>query len=229
MIQDQVGIYNIALAAVGVQSRVQTPTETSSEAEQCSLWYDSVRDMVLRSAPWAPARSVARLALLTERDFTRDWQIGDPDPNWRYMYALPSDCLRPRFLQSYAKFELGVSADNKRMLLTDAPSALLIYTKQQTRVDLWDVDLQHAIGFALGAHIALKLTGKPTRVQLAAQQALEKVLAARVAGANEAQFRLDTTPEWLVARGYGEVEPAPRYIYPNGDFVVNGAVLSGTA
>lgn len=217
-----VDIYNWALAAVGNSSRVQAPDEASNEAEVCSLYYENVRDQVLRSAPWNCARRFRRLGQVATQDNEDAWVETDPAPGWLYAYSLPSDHLWPRYISNYSRFELGLSSTDQRVLYSNDATPILCYTKRLTQVDLWDADLQAAIGYALGAHIAMKLTGSESRVRVVAGQAVDKILAARQASANAGNFHLESTPEWLTARGYGGVAPTSPFVYPSADFTVAG-------
>lgn len=217
-----VDIYNWALAALGSRSRIQSPTEASVEAEKCSLFYDNVRDQVLRSAPWDCARAYKRLAQSAERDDGLDWVATDPAPGWRYAYALPSDFIWPRFISTFAKFEMGISSTNQRVIYTNDQSPILCYTKRQTRVDLWDADLAAAISFALGAHICASITGSNDKIRLVTGQAIDKILSARQNAANAPDFQLETVPEWLLARGYAGASPTTQFIYPSAEFSFGG-------
>lgn len=226
MATDVVSVYNMALAAVGTRARVQSISEVSPEAEQCSLWYEEVRDLVLRTAPWNSASAYRRLALSSERNSDAPWVPNDPAPGWRFAYAIPSDLLAPRYLTGYAQFELGVNSLDQKVLYTNADQALLRYTKRQTRPDIWDVDLRSAIAFALAAHIAAKLTGSTDKVRLVTAQAIDKIMQARQASANEVQFQNDSVPEWIAARGYGGTAPVTPFIYPFAEFSYGGLSTS---
>lgn len=216
-----VDIYNWALAAIGNSARVQQPFEASDEAEACTLYYSNVRDQVLRSAPWDCAKTFMRLAQTSARG-DAPWVVTDPAPGWSYGFALPSDFLWPRYISSYARFELGVNSGNQKVLYTNTPDPILCYTKRQDRVDLWDPDLQAAVGYALGAHICMKLTGSESKTKLVTAQAIDKILAARSAAANAPQFELESVPEWLVARGYGGIAPTSPFIFPSAEFTLVG-------
>lgn len=218
-----VDIYNWALAALGSASRVQSPTEASNEAEACTLFYENVRDQILRSAPWDCARAYKRLAQNAERVDDEAWVATDPAPGWRYAFSLPSDFIWPRFLSTYARFEIGVTSLDQRVIYTNDSAPILCYTRRLTRVDLMDADLQAALGFALGAHICMKLTGSHEKVQIVTAQAIDKILSARQTAANAPNFPLiESTPEWLTARGYGGAAPAIPYIYPPAEFTYAG-------
>lgn len=217
MATSEVEIYNLALSAVGTGS-VSATTEASREAEICRLWFGTVRDHVLRAAPWPSAKAHARLAVLAERDDTLAWVDGDPDPGFMYAYAAPSDMLTPRHLTDYSRFTLSVHGDVKA-IMTNTEDALLYYTRSQTNISLWDVQLQMAIVFALGAMIGMPLHGKPSRVKTAQDQANALILQAREGEANTDNNEIDTVPSWLVARGYAENAPATRYYFPYGPMI----------
>lgn len=218
----EVTIYNWALAAIGTKARLQSPTQAGTEAESCSLWYESVRDLILRSAPWDCARAYSRLAVSAERIGDVAWVDTDPAPGWRFAYALPADHLAPRSLAGFERFELGTNSLNQKVLYTNVEAAILCYTKRQTNPAVWEVDLQHAIAFGLAAHIAMKLTGSKDKVTLVTAQAVDKIMGAREASSNAPQFGYDGVPEWLAARGYGDTAPATKFIYPWAEFSVMG-------
>lgn len=221
MANDEVTIYNWALAAVGTVARVQSPDEASDEAEACSLWYETVRDQILQTAPWDSAKAFKRLAQSSEQT-DETWIATDPAPGWRFAYAFPSDMLRPRYITNYARFELGTNSANQRVIYTNQEAAILCYTKRQVQVSLWDEDLKAAVAFALAAHICMKLTGSLDRVQFVTAQAYDKVLAARQQSANTPQANLVSTPSWIAARGYAGTAPESQYVYPNAEFTVAG-------
>lgn len=218
-----VDIYNWSLAALGNRSRVQAADEESREALRCSLFYENVRDQILRSAPWDCARAFKRLAQSSERaDDGSAWTSVDPAPGWQFAYALPADFIWPRYISTYARFEMGLTSTDQRVLYTNDEAPILCYTKRQTRVDLWDADLQAAVGFALAAHICMAITGSEDKVRLVTAQAIDKILAARQNNANSPDFIPESTPEWIAARGYALAAPTRPYIYPPAEFAYAG-------
>lgn len=218
-----VDVYNWALAAVGTRGSVQAVDEASVEAEICTLFYENVRDQILRSAPWDCAKAYRRLGLSVENDFKDAWVETDPPPNWRFAYVAPSDYIWPRFISTMQKFEVGLNSNNQRMIYTNQEQPVLCYTKRLTRVDLWDADLQAAVGYALGAHICMKVTGSENRVRTVTAQAIDKIIGARTSNANAPQNPPDEViPEWIAARSYGDAVPARPYIYPSAEFAYGG-------
>lgn len=217
-----VDVYNWALAAIGSRSRLQATTEASREASICTLFYENVRDQILRSAPWDSAKAYKRLAQSAVRADNAEWASTDPAPGWTYAYAVPSDFIWPRSISTYARFEMGINSLNQRVIYTNDAAPILCYTRRQVRVDLWDSDLQAAVGFALGAHICMSLTGSQDKVRLITAQAIDKIIAARQNMANSQDFQPQSTPEWIAARGYAGTAPVSPYIFPSAEFTYAG-------
>src|SRR5687768_843028 len=108
-----IGIYNQALSALGLDADVQDVAEDSPESRTCNLFYEDVRDQVLRDFPWPFARKVAVLALVA----------GTPN-EWGYQYRYPSDALAIRRILPY-----GV--DTATMGQLEFPSTRVSYSVSQ--------------------------------------------------------------------------------------------------
>lgn len=210
-------IFNLALDAAGNRNDVSAPDEGSREAKVCLRWYDTVVDQVLAAAPWPSATAYSRLAVLSERDVDLDWTNNDPDPGWRFAYALPSDLVLPRNLSDFGRFVISLTneAAPKKAIMAHTENAILTYTRRLTDIALWDVSLRLAIIRALAAVITMPLQGKPDRAELNLGLANQTILEMRVAQANLNENQLESIPEWLSARGFG-VTQSSRYYYPFG-------------
>ena len=176
---NKVEVFNLALSAMGTRNRVSSPTESSTEARECLLWYDVVRKQVLCAAPFQEATGNSRLAVAAER-VNGEWLPSSPDPGWRFSYSTPDDMLRPRHLSTYESFIMSTSSANERTIVTNTEKAILVYTKDQENIDMWSPALLSAVAYGLASAICMKLGGKMDRVQLVAQQANNLLLAARV-------------------------------------------------
>jgi len=228
MAQDLLTLYNLALSSIGSRGvKLSSPTERSREAEECNLWFPQVRDQVLRAGWWPCARAVARLAHAQERDEMRPWEPGDPQPGWHYTFALPIDYLYPRHLTGYEWFETGVAAldgiNDVPVLYASVQRPILVYTKKQENLSVWDSQLFSAVAAALAAAIALPLTGKPTWKREAEERANRLILEARAASLNETPIEEDSVPSWIAARGYAGNGRTRRYIYPYGPLLGESA------
>jgi hypothetical protein len=210
-----VSIYNLALSSIGTRGMLSLPTDARREAEICNLWYEPVRDQVLRAAPWSSCRKTAALALYAERDFAVDWTSGDPEPPWQYTYTLPTDFLYPRHLDDFGAFIMGVEEET-RVIYTNAEEPILTYTFRQTVPPAWDQDLYMAIVQGLAAHIAMPLMAKAGREVNALEKANMAILRAQVKAANENNVEYESVPDWLTARGVVVGTQPSRFIYQNG-------------
>jgi hypothetical protein len=223
---NEVEIYNLALSSVGTRARVALPTESSREAQICNLWFGPTRDQVLRGAHWPSARTSARLSVLAERDFAEAWVSTDPEPDFTYAYALPSDFLYPRHTTTFSPFKLGIYAGTTPALMSNEEEIILHYTSRQTSPSLWDIDLAMAIVHGLAAYIALPLHGKAGRARESAERANELITAARVKSANADQYSYEHIPQSLTSRGYAGFAGQNGYIYPYGSLITATGVPS---
>lgn len=226
MAQDLVGLYNLAISAIGSRELVSLPDEESREATLCNLWYENVRNQVLRAAPWDSCRKNSLLAVLKERNFSVNWVEADPEGDYRFVYGLPADYLQPINLQSYQQFII-TNYNGSRALVTNVERAILTYTSANVTISQWDNDLFVAVAYALGAAIGLNLHGKLPRAQAALQSANQMIAEARVRAANAQNVTYDHIPDWFLARGVGGTTVS-RFIYASGP-LLSVASVGGTA
>ena len=205
----KVDLFNRALSEVGADSSVSEENEQSREASLCRLWYEPSRDSVLRAAPWPSATKYARLAKVAERDQDEPWKNSDPDPQFRYSFAVPSDLLRPFHLHDFSRF-----AFTGNRISCESPDPILYYISRQVDITSWSVDLQNAVIYRLASHIAKPYTGSTDLAQLAMQKALMLTEDAITTAANQQHMQYDTLPEFIQARGYAEYPYHQRYYFP---------------
>lgn len=215
----EVGLYNLALSLTGAKAKVATTTEASREAEACYLWYSDVRDLVLNAAPWDSIKSVRKLELVAERDTEEDWEDYDPPEGMTYAYALPSDYLRARYLSTFERFTLGQDHSNVKRLFTNVENAVLVYSRTQTSITLWEQPLKMAIVHGLAAYIARPLTGKADLATNLLQAANDILSAAKTEMANSGEMQFESIPDWIAARGYSGSAPSTRFIFPSGSLL----------
>lgn len=223
MAQSQLNLYNMALAACGADYSLSATNESSIPASVCNLWYENVRQVVLRAAHWKSAKRYSRLTEETERDQSADWVSTDPEPGYAFSYALPSGLLAARYITDFAQFDIGYDNDKKILscniggsAATDAP--ILCYTVDVTDVTLFEPDLYQAIIYGLAAHISMPLTGKVQRARGVIELGNNILLEARAATANEMYVLYKQYTERLQARGFAHSIPSP-YIYPYGSML----------
>ena len=176
------------------------------------------RDQVFKAAPWDSVEGIKRLALVRTRDESEGWVEGDPKPGWTYTYAMPSDLIQPINLHDYHRFDPG-AGKGIRVIFTQIKDPILIYTRAEEDLSVWDSTLYGAVAAALGYNISLRLSGKLAFTENAAQRANSVIIEARVAHANQTDDRYEVIPEWIAVRGYDYTPPAQRFIYPYGPLI----------
>lgn len=111
-------VVNRALQANGTRTTVtdaELLASSTNEAIQANLILHSLRDDLLRMAPWNCATNTANLTYITSVPGTPEntsagtvlWQKGQPSPPWAYEYQYPVDCLKPLWV--IPQFQTGFS------------------------------------------------------------------------------------------------------------------------
>lgn len=210
------GIYNAAISAANGRGRLTSLADASRERTECDIWYDQVRTQVFEAAHWPATRATARLALIKTRDFTVDWALGDPETQFTYSYALPTDCLRPWYLTNYGPFTVSFdSVANKQVLNTNTPDAVLIYAYDQKNPAIWAPGLRLAVVYGLAAMITGPLHGASTFINVNLQLANKAIMEARAYAAETWNEQAEVMPETLLARG-AVADPRTYYVHPYG-------------
>lgn len=237
----EVDIANRALAQAGTRSGIASLTETSKEAQACTLLFTSTRDLALQSAPWDFARAAVSLALLKARPGTPENQglstpfwdsTSQPTPPWFYEYAAPSDCLFMRWILCQwgnadmpgppAKFsrssDLGAGGGRIPVILTNAQNAIGVYTVRMTDPNTWTPYFQECVVLALAARLSIPLSGDKNLALGNMQAANAALVNARVTDGNEGfGTTVEILPDWIRARDSlpGPYEPPDPLVYVN--------------
>jgi len=155
-----------------------------------------------------------------------------PRPPWMYEYAYPSDCLQVRyimpqivstggplpgtgfpayyyqqpFIQPQAQRFLAaldtIDGKQTRVILSNQPLAVAVYTIDVPNPDLWDGLFQEAMVQGLATQLVMPLSGDKSLRQLTAQAAMQAINTARVRDGDEGLTVNDYVPDWLRVRGY---------------------------
>lgn len=226
MAQSQLALYNMALSLVGSDFTILAVDEESIEAETCGLWYENVRQTILRAAHWNSAKRYSRLTAEATRTLTSDWVSTDPEPGYAYSFELPANMLAARYLTTFQEFSLGYETD-QRILSCQIDEPILCYTIDVTDLTLIEPDLYRGIVHGLAAYIAMPLTGKLKRAQDALSIANEVVSEARAANANEMERLFSKMPDGLSLRGYDGWPPVSPYMAAYGPMLsLSGAPVT---
>lgn len=154
-------ICNMALAQLG-QAPISALEQNEERARRCRLFYDPVRQEVLRTHNWAFATAEADLALLDAEESKMDG----------YMYAYPQDCLFLRKVFTAGNIahpvsfkELYRKDQQARVIICQAPQARAEYTRDVRDSSVFDPAFVKAFSLALAADLALTLSADPTLSQ----------------------------------------------------------------
>jgi hypothetical protein len=152
-----VEICNLALSHLGHTKRISSFTEQSEEARLCSIFYEIVRDIVLREYKWPFASVISALGLVEE----------DPNDEWSYSYRYPSDCLDVRRILGGLRNDTResrvpylISQDSSgRILYCDIEDAFIEYTKREDDTSFYPPDFVMALSYRIASYLAPALTG----------------------------------------------------------------------
>jgi len=227
MAATSVDICNKALSLIGARGYLTALADKSREAEECTLWYDHVVDMVQQAAWWPELRTSANLTIAATRNFNLGWTALDPIPGYHYLFQLPVDFLRARYLESYARFELGHYAgaappETTLYLSTDLKNPILVYSRKDLLVDRWSPQMVEAVTATLAAYLVKPLKGDDRESAQYFQKAQYLVQKARAQETPNLQM-LESLPPTLQARGH-LIKTYNSYYYPVGAFKAGGAL-----
>jgi len=95
------------------------------------------------------------------------------------------------------------SAQAQRIILTNQPSAVMVYVKNVDDPNVFDDAFQEAYVRILGSMLCQPLSGDKKLAGLSIDMANKIIEEARVSDAGEGLTINDVTPDWIRVRGYG--------------------------
>lgn len=218
-----VDVCNVALSTAGARASISNLAENSPEARMCQLHYDLSLSVVLRSAHWNFARKQVALAVL--KDATKTPPDSVPTP-WLYSYALPADCVLARYVLPTVQLNTAytgqaqvvssggapmkwiialdqdATGNDVKVILTNQPSAILVYTAKVTNTALWDEQFTMAMCEYLSARLSIPVNGDKAMAVARLAAANQMAIEARRTNGNEGLTVIDNTPDWIAVRGY---------------------------
>ncbi len=187
-----VQICNLALNFIGANT-INALTEGSQEARRCNLIYEDVRDDLLASHAWNFA--VVRIALATPVD--------DPPLDWSYIFQIPSDCLRPLYVEAATGVQdVEYRIESGRVLTNFDDDLTLVYVKRETDPEKYDPLFTAALWTRLAMELAFPLTNDENIVNRAEKRHTAALLKATNAhGPVKEEFsRTQTEDSWISGR-----------------------------
>jgi hypothetical protein len=194
-----IDIYNIALQRAGHTEKVAAIGEGSTAEILCTSFYDQKRQEALELVLWQFAKRRVTLAV----------KAGTPPGGWPFQYALPADCLRFRgilvpgirvaTIDEKIPFEV-MADDTGSVIYTDMEQAEGLYTMDVTDVNRFSALFRSALGFAIGAEIAIPLKGTPGEATSRLLQQAYSLVLTQAAAVNRSQA-FDKTPDGAFIKG----------------------------
>jgi hypothetical protein len=190
----KVQICNMAIGKIGA-TLITAIDENSKAARLCKLYYDDTVKELLEESSWWFARKRATLATPT----------GDPPDQWTYQYTIPSDCLKPLWLEAAngdknTKYRLEGSK-----IYTDLENAVLVYIYNLTDTSKFTQGFTMAVVAMLAAKIIYPLTNDRNREETFLKLAeIEKMKATGHAAGDERDYEYekeyDQADTWIAVR-----------------------------
>lgn len=163
-------IVNAALSRIGHAVRIADIYEGSPASLAALDIYGQTRDELLRKQDWGfSERNVAMTALkIAPAGGYGPWapwnQATNPPPPWLFEYPYPDDCLKvraikgiPGFGPNFQPYPNSFSIINDgaiKAIVTNADSAILVYTGQVTDPNLWEPGFTEALISSLSRRLA---------------------------------------------------------------------------
>lgn len=181
-----VEIVNIALARLG-ESPIQSLDEGTVPANMAKIFYDPSRRATLRDFNWNFALKTARLAKLAQAPV-----------DFRYAYALPSDCIRavrlrsggiPDFEGPGLRFVVQCGE-----VLSDEDPALLEYIYDCTDPGKFDDKFIEAFSYKLASELAMPIKGSAEMTERYNREYQLRVTQAATLSGNENRDKDNENP-----------------------------------
>jgi len=223
-----IDICNMALGEIGSRTLVNSLGEDTPAGVQCTLFYNTLRQQLLRAAPWGFARKTLALTSLG---------LATDDPNpvpfpWQAMYLYPPDCLGMRYILPppfptqvadvpdvsttllvpwcppsrtwrYLKSYDDASTPARTVILSNVVQALGVYTADVEDPGLFDPLFVNALAMMLASKLVMPLTGNAGMKGDYFKLAFNAVQEARARDGNESITSSDVVVDWITTREVG--------------------------
>ena len=162
----EAAVCNVALLRIGQTQFIESLNDPTNIGKVCKASFLFSRDQLLQARPWPFATLRQTLAVLADDEDDDEARSG-----WAFTYALPSDCIAPRYLwagvdnpskEEVVPFRIESSRDlQARVLLSNLEDAELIYTARVTEVSRWDPLFSEALAMKVASDLAFGIAKKP--------------------------------------------------------------------
>ncbi len=171
----QVEICNLALAKLGHMPFIANIGENSKAANLFSVFWEPVRDSLLREYLWKFARARATLAPL----------VTEPEFDGGNYFQIPSDSLRIVSPSNTYKYGYGRWFVEGDKIVADTDAFQIVYIKRVTDTSLFDPCFVQAMAAKLAYELAMPLAQSQSLKDQMAQEFKTAVIKAAFVGATE--------------------------------------------
>lgn len=192
-IQSPADAINAALTALGSMDRIGNLYDGSIISKKALDIYGQTRDALMIDGDWEFLERNVNSVLLKQAPmvYLSPWTSQYPPQPWIYEYAYPADALKIRSVKPTAVFvpnfdpqpwPYSVDNDNnftpaQRVILTNVPSAIIVYTGRVTDPTTWDADFTEEFIIELAKKLAPGLKGLDVEKILIPEQGQAKQIA----------------------------------------------------
>ena len=216
-------------SVTGISTSTGGQPDGSVEANVISTLYDPVRQGVLRAVQWDFAR---KQSFLTQLKSSQDTNSTCPQPwQYEYSYpsdCLRMRFLQPNLTNTattsntipsgnYIAAPWPVAREQRfiiandvpygstapvRVVLTNLPTAIGVYTLNVTDPNMFDANFVDAFVHVLASRLVLNLNGDKQMSAQLMKTAEEYLATAMKSDGDEGPRQQDTTPDWIRAHGF---------------------------
>lgn len=196
-VSNVVDVANLGLVRIGYKKRIGSVYDGSDAAKLILTVYSQTRDALLSDGNWEFAERNISGVLLKQAPVSgyfppNTWNPAvNPAVPWRFSYAFPSDALKVRTVKPVSLFTpnfdpqpwpYSIDNDNaytpaRRVILSNVPDAVIVYTGQVTDPSTWDVAFVESCATQVARRIAPALVGLEGLKLIAADAQMEEQIA----------------------------------------------------
>jgi hypothetical protein len=174
-IQSPADVVNAALVHLGSMDRIGNLYDGSLVSKKALDIYGQTRDALMINGDWEFLERNTNGILLKQApsNYLMQWTPANPPQPWLYEYSYPGDALKIRavkptvvFVPNFDPQPWTYSIDNdnsfsppQRVILTNVPNAIIVYTGRVTDPTTWNADFTEEFILELAKKLAPGLKG----------------------------------------------------------------------
>lgn len=200
MVTSKAQIFNIALNILGVSVPIEKADSTDNRYILLNNYYELARDYVLKDFDWNFASTFKDLSLIDKDNILSNVS------NYEFCYSYPNNCIcaRDLFIKgSYIlnKFCVHCLESNEKVIFTNAPEAVLRFTRRISNENYYSPEFSMALAYYLASLTSNVVVGSIQKGELAYQKYTQLIRHAKVLNAQEGADNIYSDNTYLDTRG----------------------------